>query len=1176
MPSASYAQPVKGDVAFAVNGNYARLIFKFDGDVETEAVVAGGILIVRFNRPVDVPIEKLSDAAPGYVGLARRDPDGSAIRLALSQKIKVNMMTAGDRVFIDLLPESWAGQLPPLPPEVIRELSERALAAERALRQHKGVEEVKKRPVVRVRVSVQPTFVRLVFEIPDGVGVSSSLNVQKFSLSFTSALTFDLADAKISMPTNIRSIDQQTSGETSTVDITLIGEVDVRSFREEKNYIVDIGFGQGEKSPFSSRSSLPDTIGKPGVTGVSASKVPEAKVPEKVPDLPPPPPSSEQIRREAEQDIKPEAQSASKPDAVPEAAAETTPGMAPVVKPMSSPQAPRSEVQQKMVPEKMDPDEPEPASSLAAAGNNTIVAQAKRTTDELRMTFAFPAPTAGALFWRADTLWLIFDTDTKIDTSTALRESGAIITDISVVPLPQGQALRIRLGRPQLASVSGDDRTWVLSLADQVQLPSYPLTVLRNVTDPARADVSVSLPKPSLLHRLVDPDAGDALVVLTASLPARGFTRRQDFVEFSLLELIHGIVAQPHSDDCNADVSSDKVVFSRPGGLTLSSASNAPRRSWSAARPILDLNIWSENQKVVFSEQHDKLVAVAARATGPQVMPSHINLARFYLARGFYPEAKGTLDLVFSETKQSPDDPAALIIHAMATNLLGRPELALKDLANPVLGKSSDSQLWTAVAYARQEKWAEAREKFKNVEFAIASLPVDLQRIVLLDAFRASLEVKDYSGAATRSNDLDLIGIAPGQRAAVSLLRGRLSEALGRDKDALMEYRDAAASSDRLSSSEANLRSIAMRIRNSEIKEDDALHDLEIQSVVWRGDLTEAKSLQLLAKIYVDRSRYSEALAALRVATKLQASSETSRQVQDDASTLFSQIYLGAKGDDIPPVEALAMFYDYRDLTPIGRRGDELIRRLADRLAAVDLLDQAGELLQYQIDHRLEGAARAHVAARLATVYLMNRKPDRAISALRTTRIADLAGEVRQQRLLLEARAQSDIGRHDLALDIIANVGGREVVRLRSDIYWASRRWRESSEQIEVLYGERWRDFQPLSTFEKSDIIRAAVGYALAEDKIGLARFREKYASRMDSEDDRMAFDIASKPASASSADFAKIAKMAATIDTLEGFLRDMKTRFPDAAAAARAKLMPDIKADTDPTGSLPKIESVN
>ena len=178
---------------------------------------------------------------------------------------------------------------------------------------------------------------------------------------------------------------------------------------------------------------------------------------------------------------------------------------------------------------------------------------------------------------------------------------------------------------------------------------------------------------------------------------------------------------------------------------------------------------------------------------------------------------------------------------------------------------------------------------------------------------------------------------------------------------------------------------------------------------------------------------------------------------------------------------------------------------------------------------------------------------------------------MRTQRLLLEARAQSDVGRHDLALDIISNITGREAIRLRSDIYWASRRWREASEQIELYYADRWRDFKPLNPVEKSDVIRAVVGYALAEDGIGLARFREKYAPLMSGDADRAAFETASKPTSTTSAEFATIAKMAASVDTLDGFLREMKTRFPDATA--RAMLPPGVqKADPFPTGSLPRI----
>ena len=163
------------------------------------------------------------------------------------------------------------------------------------------------------------------------------------------------------------------------------------------------------------------------------------------------------------------------------------------------------------------------------------------------------------------------------------------------------------------------------------------------------------------------------------------------------------------------------------------------------------------------------------------------------------------------------------------------------------------------------------------------------------------------------------------------------------------------------------------------------------------------------------------------------------------------------------------------------------------------------------------------------------------------------------------------MGRHDLGLDIITNIVGREAIRLRSDIYWAARRWREASEQIELYYAERWRDFRPLNPAEKSDIVRAVVGYSLAEDAIGLARFREKYAPLMSGDTDRVAFETASQPVNANSAEFAAIAKMAASVDTLEGFLREMKTRFPDTVA--RATLPPETqKADPVSTGSLPAI----
>ena len=1212
--SAFAADPVKAEATFSSGGGFARLVIKFDEDVTSEVVTAGSILVIRFERPVDVSVDGLAEAVPGYVGAARRDPDGSAIRLSLARKATINTMTAGERLFVDFLPDSWSGPPPSLPNEVVKELAERARLAERELRQQRALAEAKKRAPVRVRALVQPTFVRFVFEMPDGVGVSSVLNEQKLKLLFSKALTFDLADAKLSAPPNVASISQKIDGETAQVELAMVGDVDVHSFREDKNYVIDVAFQQPDKvlapqasdaaraTPMRAAEKAPAVpvpaaampAAAPAAEKPAAEKPAMAENPIAAPDQPMAPVAEQPAMAEkpaaavvpivsAPQPQQPPPQQKSEAIAPPLAAepvAEGAPKMAAAPQAATPPAAP-VETQAKPAeapPKKIQaaPVAASPTSAKQDAGATDVVVI--RDSEGLHMTFSMPEGTPAALFRRADTLWLMLDSKKPINLEPIRGQGGAAVADVSIVPQDKGQVVRFRLNRPQLPSISGEDlatgTSWTVTFADTVHTPSQALSAIRNIADPALANVTVPMTKAGSLHRFSDPDVGDTLYVVTARPPSRGFIKRQDFVELSLLESIHGVAIRPNSDDVTVDVGPDKVVLGKPGGLTLSPADNGAERAPTAVRPIFDLGEWRRNKEGDFNARLDALVEAAGTAmtAGPeQRMLAQVDLARFYMARGMYPEAVGVLNLALADSKAGSEDPAALIVHSLASILMGRTERGLKDLASPVIGSNYDSQLWKALASARQGKWADAREKFKSTEFAIRSLPIDLQRIVLADAMRASVEVKDYPGAAQRSSELDVIGLLPEQAAQVAVLRGRLAEGLGHDRDALDQYNRAIASTDRQAETEARLLEVALKQRRNEITQEDALKEFETLSITWRGDALEVQALEMMAKIYAESGRFSESFAAIRTANLLAPNLEVARAGQDAASALFSALFLGPKGDDLPPIDALGMFYEYRDLTPIGRRGDEMIRRLADRLVAVDLLDQAAELLQYQVDKRLEGAARAQVAARLAMVYLTNHKPERAIDALRSTRIADLSGELRQQRLLLEARAQSDVGRHDLALDIISNIPGREAIRLRSDIYWASRQWRQSAEQIELYYADRWRDFKPLSAAEKSDIIRAVVGYALAEDVIGMSRFREKYLPLMSAPADRAAFEVASKPVGSSGADFAQIAKMAASVDTLEGFLRDMKARYPDATA--RANLQPGMaKADPAPTGALPVI----
>src|SRR5262249_18983241 len=228
-----------------------------------------------------------------------------AIRLSLARRVTVNTMNAGERTFVDLLPEGWKGAPPSLPMDVVKELSDRARAAERALRAQRAAAETKKRPPIRVRASVQPTFVRFVFEMPDGVGVSSVLNEQKLTLAFNANLNFDLADAVVAAPPNVASIKQKADIDQTMVEIALIGDSDVHSFRDDKNYVVDIAFQPDKNKAAPTAESILAPAKPANGPKPVAENAKEQHVQREIA-----PPTSETVAREAKIEVKPEAASA--------------------------------------------------------------------------------------------------------------------------------------------------------------------------------------------------------------------------------------------------------------------------------------------------------------------------------------------------------------------------------------------------------------------------------------------------------------------------------------------------------------------------------------------------------------------------------------------------------------------------------------------------------------------------------------------------------------------------------------------------------------------------------------------------------------------------------------------------------------------------------------------------
>ena len=1179
MPRIAVAQGVSAEVSVTASGGYARIVFLFSEATDANVRLSNGILVIGFNKQIEVNVDRLSTNSE-YISAARRDPDGKGVRLALSQKVRLNSMVAGERLFVDLLPESWTAGPPPLPREVVEDLARRTREAEKRTQQNKAINKQRPQTASRVRVSRQPTFTRYIFELSEFVAVNADRGKDELKLVFDGAIRFDLADARLMQPPMVSAIDAKTNESSTMVTLSLIGRVDVRSFREDNNFVVDIVMPEGV--PKQEESRLPPLIPPAEVApAVSAEAAPMPGLPALKSELPKTAaPAQAPVAEIAPIQAAPAQKVAAAASAPEPVVAPVPPPIEAIPVPQTQPESPPTKPlampakEAAVVPASAPPASAEPTAANASIADPVTL---KRQADSVSMVFPFVAPTPAAAFVRADTLWLIFDTEAPIQLPSAKSD---VIREATAARQDGMQVVRIKLERPRLVSFSAEDNNWAVNIGDSIINPPQPIGVVRNVINEMRPSANIPFDDPRSLHRIADPEIGDTLLVVTGLGPARGVAKVQDFVDFRALASIQGIVIAPVADDVNVELASDRVLIARPGGLTLTSSSPSARRG-SALRPsMFDSQQWGFDRQADFLPRKVSLINAASQAPENRRTLSRLELARFYFARDMYAEAKGVLDVTLSEDQPSSDDTIPLVMRGVANILMGRPDVGLKDINSPVVGMQNDASLWRAVASAKQGKWPDAREGFRKAEVTIGMLPLELQREINKEAMQASIEVGDFAGAANKLDEFQTLSVPEDMQPALSVLAGRIHEGLGRNADALEAYRLAAASRDRSSAAQGKLREIALRYRLGDLQRTDVITELEALTTAWRGDETEVETLQLLGRLYTEEGRYRDAFNVMRTAIQVKPDSDLTHSIQDDAAATFTELYLGAKGENMPAIEALSLFYDFRELTPIGRRGDEMIRRLADRLVSVDLLDQAAEVLQHQVDHRLQGAARAQVATRLAIIYLMNRKPNRAIAALKSTRTSELPNEIRNQRLLIEARALSDIGRHNLAIEVIENVDTPDAARTRADLLWAAKRFRESAEQIEMLYADRARDWAELNDAERRDILRAAVGYNLGDDKIGLGRFKEKFAPGMMQSPDRHAFEVVTSPMTASTDEFNAIARSIAAVDTLGQFLRDIRSGqeasvSPSASSTKPVSQTRLSRPDFSPTGAVAKAIAV-
>ncbi|TYC66144.1 hypothetical protein FMN63_21675 [Stappia sp. BW2] len=808
------------------------------------------------------------------------------------------------------------------------------------------------------------------------------------------------------------------------------------------------------------------------------------------------------------------------------------------------------------------PSPEQPPENFAQEVRNFVSAEARRIGNTVRVVFPFSEPVSSAVFRRNDSIWLVFDTDATIDTRGMVSALAETAETIDVQQYEDYQILRMDMTDPVLATVGVDGNAWSLVIGDLILEPSIPLQLERNVRGDGGSVLRVLYQDPQNIRQVTDPFVGDTISLVTGFGPPRGLLKPQTFVDLDALSSAQGIAVVPKSDGLKMKIIGDDVIIEKEGGLALSS--DRLRGGTGSRSTIVDpeesnfiefVSLSTEGPgayRTRLLELQDKL----AKAQPGKRRKALMALSRFYLAHQFAQEALGLMKLALEEEPALAEDSSFNLMMGAAQTLANRPDIAFAHLNRPDLKNSPDAAVWQTIVDVKLGNWTSARIAMPRGRAVVGNYPSAIQTEFKLAAAQAMVEVNDFGVANGMLAEIEPSEVTRTQAARYDILRGRVADASGRSQEALTVFDLVTKSEDRPRAAEAEYRALRIRYRDGELTVDEAIDQLAGLATSWRGDEIELKTLRFLAQLYAEQGQYREAFEAMKSAVQAEPDADTTRLLQEEMNGLFSALFLDGKADEMPPVKALALFYDFRELVPIGRQGDEMVRLLAKKLVEVDLLDQATELLRHQVDNRLKGGARAQIAADLAAIYLMDRKAEEALRVLNRTRQASLPSTLERQRNIVEARALTESGRPDLALELVRNMRGSDVDRLRADTFWAAESWRDAGEQLEAMHGSRWSDNIPLDELERRDILRAAIAYSLAGDQLSLERLQTKYMKKMSDSPEAMAFEVVTRPIEAQGVEFLEVANSLADVDSLETFLKEYRRQYmspdrsPDQSAA--------------------------
>ncbi|SNS39072.1 MULTISPECIES: hypothetical protein [unclassified Azospirillum] len=1027
---------------------------------------------------------------------------------------------------------------------------------------------------VGVRSGVHPTYTRLVFDWASNTAYTAEQSGQDVTLRFPVAAEVNLAPVLRAKPARVEGLTQAAEGGALLVRFRIPAGAGIKDMRAGTRVVIDIL----DKAPPAPAKPAPAAAANaaPAPEKAESKEKPAAAAPAKAaaPEKPPAPVDPRRAKEGAPlfelrgRQTSAEGQAAAKGQPTP-----LTPAPA-----AGQPAAAAGTT----TPAPQKPNAPTPAASPAPvpAVEQAALAPAP-LVDSVSIPFDPKLGTAAAVFERAGYLYVLFDRPVPPETAPAPGSVPGLNTAVEPVTVPDASGFRLPMPALMQARVQRDGTIWRIGLNRATDLPpNDPATVLTATPDPQfalGARLVVAAPDVAKVLSFKDPVVGDTLFVTPISTPGPHLPAARRFAQAQLLPSLQGLVVRPLDDRLVVQPVREGVEISVPGGLSLSPAADLasvapPPLPKQEKEKLFDFKRWGQGPADRYIATRQERWQQLAGMPEAERNRGRLDLARFYIANGLAYEAAGMLTRVQEVQPDVDRRPEFLAVRGIARVLTGNLDGALADLSNPGLAGEKDADLWRAAALAGKQDYAGAHALFQARKDQLAAYPDPFFVGLSLGAADAALRQGQPEAAALILDKVVKRGGEGGQQGpGVEFYRGLAFRALGDKEKALGLFETAMNSRDRLYAMRGKKEWIDTALDLGKIDAKEAAKRMEEMRFAWMGDALELTNLRRLGEVHALAGNYPQAFETMRRTISLFPDTPDAKEIAADMTRTFTEIFSKDGAAKMPPLEALGLYEQYRELTPPGAEGDLIIRKLAERLVEIDLLDRAAELLDHQVQYRLAGVEKAQVGTRLAGIRLLDGKPTDAVAALDASQVEGIPPELAEERRLLRARALSQSGKGMDAIQLLTGDQSSNANLLRVDIAMRDKKWPQAAQALGDVIGPPPAAGTALDAKTSGLVVQRAVALSLAQDNAGLEALRRDFGPLMEKTKDATAFRVLTRPEEAAGlADAATIRSRITEIDLFRSFLDNYRAKSADKPAPAAAPA-PAEPAATPPAQSAQK-----